>query len=143
MESPYFLAEASNRSSIECAKIYRDDVLMPAFSSSGPAALAQMRASGHDPAHGGDAAQRRGETNRKWAKMRAAWNGDLEKEKRQFLREIQPRLGGIPLSKIIEVTGFSTRYGSLIRKGEVIPHPVHYPLLEELIMRSDEHSDER
>lgn len=119
--------------SIRCAEIYRDEVLIPAFSSSGLGDLAERRASGHDPAHGGDAARRRGETNRNWAKKRASWKGDLNREKERFVSEILPRLRDIPISKIVEATGLSTRYVSLILKGEVVPHPVHYPLLEGLI----------
>ena len=87
--------------SIECAKIYRDEVLIPGFSSSGLVDLAERRASGRDPAHGGDAARRRGETNRNWAKKRASWKGDLNREKERFVNEILPQLRDIPISKIV------------------------------------------
>ena len=124
--------------SIECAKTYRDEVLIPAFSLAGLGALAEMRASGHDPAHGGDVARRRGETNRNWGKKRASWKGDLNREKERFVSEILPRMRDIPISKIVEATGLSTRYVSLILRGECVPHPVHYPLLEGLIRGGDE-----
>ncbi|MFV2045356.1 MAG: hypothetical protein ACC700_19250, partial [Anaerolineales bacterium] len=83
--------------------------MKPAFSLSGLTTLAQMRASGLDPAHGGDAARRRGETNRNWAKKRASWKGDLNSEKERFVSEILPRLKNLPIPKIVEATGLSTR----------------------------------
>jgi hypothetical protein len=39
---------------------------------------------------------------------------------------IGPLLANPPIAKIIKATGFSPRYASLVRKGEYMPHPVHY-----------------
>ena len=57
-------------------------------------------------------------------------DGKIERER--FGRKIQPKLTGISLSQIVEATGFSVRYASLVRSREYVPHPVHYGSIETL-----------
>jgi hypothetical protein len=70
------------------------------FALAGPAALAQRRAEGTDPAHGGDAGKSRGRRNAKHQAAAAAWeHADAEKpEPDQFTCDILPLLQDIPLS---------------------------------------------
>jgi hypothetical protein len=46
-----------------------------------------------------------------------------------FEREILPLIKGAQLSRLQRTTGLSLRYVSLIRRGERVPHPRHWPLL--------------
>jgi hypothetical protein len=108
------------------------------FVESGPAALKQMREKNIDPAHGGDAARKRGASNRARANERKAWGlshspGEYEAEQAKFIKEIQPAIQRFTLTQISQATGLSPRYASLIRSGKCIPHPVHNPKLMELI----------
>lgn len=58
---------------------------------------------------------------------------DVGQEEERFKRDILPGLPGIPLSRIMEATGFSRRYASLVRRGLYTPHPVHYGALRGLV----------
>jgi predicted RNase H-like nuclease len=85
-------------------------------------ALRQMRAGGVDPAHGEDAAAKRGKTFRKWAEARKAWEKDnphidLDRERRRFQIEILPALSSISVFRIAKATGLSLRYSSLIKRA--------------------------
>ena len=54
---------------------------LPQTAEAGLATLARMRAEGKDPAHGGDAARRRGASNSQRARERAEWerrHGDID-----------------------------------------------------------------
>jgi hypothetical protein len=105
----------------------------PRFATAGQAALARQREAGNDPAHGGEAKAKRVASKERRARERAEWeavHGDGKAERERFIREIQPKLSGIPLSRIVEATGFSVRYASLIRSSAYVPHPVHYSEIE-------------
>jgi hypothetical protein len=96
-----------------------------------------LRSENIDPAHGGEAAKKRGRSNQARSKERKAWDaahspGDLEQERFRFINEILPAIAGCSIHEIAKVTGLSLRYASLIRSGYV-PHPVHYPRLMKLI----------
>jgi hypothetical protein len=72
----------------------------------------------------------------KRARERAEWEAfhrDGQAEREHFIREIPPKLAGISLRRIAEATGFSLRYASLVRDGEYVPHPVHYPAIAHLV----------
>jgi len=96
-----------------------------------------LRSENIDPAHGGEAAKKRGQSNRARSKERKAWDAthspeELEQERLRFKSEILPAIAGFSIHEIAKVTGLSLRYASLIRSGYV-PHPVHYPRLQKLI----------
>ena len=104
----------------------------------GPRTLKQLRSKSADPAHGGAAGKKRGESNKIRASERKAWDsihsqGDAEKERARFKTEILPTLEGHSLREIATSTGFCLRYASLIRSGKVVPHPVHNAKLIKLI----------
>jgi len=101
------------------------------FSAAGPAALAEMRAAGRDPASTPEArAKLSGSMSRRGLNV-AAWDrehGDRP-DPEVFRMEILPGLQGVPLARIVVRTGLSLRYASLIRRGEKVPHPMHWEAL--------------
>jgi CRISPR-associated endonuclease Cas1 len=110
--------------------------------------LAELRASGNDPAHGGNAAKKRGETQRERARARAEWeaangiraNGIHDDAAHRLLQErfraeLLPKLASVPLSQIRKATSMSLRYAALVRRGEFVPHPMHYDALARLVPR--------
>jgi hypothetical protein len=104
---------------------------------SGTEPLARLREGGTDPAHGGDAARKRAETTARHARDAEAWErqyvGQLDPE--AYLRNVLPRLPSVSLSSMVEFTGLSLRYCSLIRRGKV-PHPRHRDALSRLVEES-------
>jgi hypothetical protein len=98
------------------------------FQESGLNVLAELKAEGHDPTHGGRAAERRGAAIAKRKRQAAEWDraNALPPDRELFKREILPQIQGLPLRRLAEATGLSLRYCSLIRRGERIPHPRHW-----------------
>ncbi len=128
--------DASRYCSPDCKALYRQEVLAPGFMAKGAAALDALRSSGKDPAHGGRAAKRRGESNAKRARDRAAWKLlglSIESERARFVSEIQPGLARLTVKQIMRASGLSLRYALLIRDGRYVPHPVHYDALADLV----------
>lgn len=120
----------------QCFQSYKREVDIPRFAKAGIKKLAELRAKGLDPTHGGDVGRRRGLSNARRAVERGEWEKlglDLEAEKERFKRDILPALQGVPLSRIIKATGLSRRYASMIRRGMYVPHPMHYERLSGLI----------
>ncbi len=50
----------------------------------------------------------------------------------EFTRKILPLLQGVPISRMVQATGLSLRYCSLIRRGLYVPHPRHWRALRDL-----------
>ena len=122
----------------ECWEKFNIEQHLPQVAEAGLAKLAQMRAEGRDPAHGGNAGRRRGATNAQRARERAEWERrhadiDLDAAKKQFRQKTFPKLAGFTLGDIVKVTGLSKRYASLIRRGDVTPHPMHFNALVDLV----------
>jgi len=67
--------------------------------------------------------KKRRRANIKWDKQEGRPNPEL------FRTQILPKLSDIPLKTIVKATGLSKSYCSLIRRGEVIPHPSHWEAL--------------
>jgi hypothetical protein len=104
------------------------------FATAGPKALAKLRAGGADPAHSGEAGRKRGRRNAEHVRAIAEWersDGGSEGEI-DFARDVLPRLRGAPLSALMQATGLSVRYCSLIRRGLKVPHPRHWAALARL-----------
>ncbi len=99
--------------------------------AAGRQVLAHLRYQGQDPAHGSQAAQKRGKHVAQQLQARAAWSGvhHPEPSVQTFRREILPRLRDVPLGAIARVTGLSLGYCSFIRRGKRIPHPRHWEML--------------
>jgi hypothetical protein len=134
------LFEKGNRPfcSKECWEKYNDQIVVKKLVEAGSRSISDMRSSGKDPAHGGEAAIKRGITITKRIREREDWerqnNGvDIDAEKERFKCEVLPLLRDVPLRRIVKATGLSIRYVSLIRRGQKVPHPMHYQKLEEMI----------
>jgi hypothetical protein len=102
------------------------------FAQAGPAALAELRAQGHDPAHGGQAAARRSATLVHRHAQARAWaeQGSAPTDPDHFRREILPVIQTVPLRALAAASGLSLRYCALIRSGQRVPHARHWPQLQ-------------
>jgi CRISPR-associated endonuclease Cas1 len=121
-----------------CWKKHNKEVVVPRLAEAGPENLARLREEGRDPSHGGGAGRKRGRSNAHRAKERAEWvtnhtGMDPDHEKNRFKDEILPRLNEFTLSEIMQATGLSKRYVSIIRKGQYTPHPMHHESFKDLI----------
>ena len=95
--------------------------------------LREMRKQGVDPVHGGEAALKRGATNRVHQDAAHEWNKNNDQSPRsRFTEEIFPLLEGVPLSLIAETTVHTKGYCSFIKRGIKIPHERHWESLHEL-----------
>lgn len=97
--------------------------------------LRNMRSSGNDKAHGGEAARLRAERLRKNTEANRTWADNGELDGVDFKRNILPGLQNISLTQIRKTTGLSLRYCSLIQKGKV-PHKRHWQALISIIKES-------
>lgn len=113
------------------------------FGLAGSQALAKLRASGIDPAHGGNAATARGESNSARQKANLKWmeSHDQETDPEQFAREILPGLQSVTLQKMANATGLTKGYCSFIRRGIHTPHPRHWEALKELAREKNKSAD--
>lgn len=104
------------------------------FQESGPDALTRMRAGGDEPMLRPDARAKLSESMSRRGLDVAAW--DREHGERPdpevFRQKILPGLQAVPLARIVVRTGLSLRYASLIRRGERVPHPMHWEALRDL-----------
>jgi CRISPR-associated protein Cas1 len=105
------------------AQLYREAV----------ATVAELRKTGADPLHGGEAAQRRGRQVEAQNALSRAWDRDNERpDPSVFAGEILPHLADISLGDLQAATGLSLGYCSLIRRGLKTPHPRHWEALRAL-----------
>jgi hypothetical protein len=96
--------------------------------------LRKRRLAGDDPAHGGEAAQRRGRRNAATLRANVAW------ERRQacsfdpatFAEEIRPKFQAVSLAAMMQATGLSRPYCAMIRRGARVPHARHWEALRSL-----------
>lgn len=121
-----------------CWQKHNKEVVVPRLAEAGLENLARLREEGRDPSHGGGAGRKRGRSNAHRAKERAEWETnhtgmDLDHEKNRFKDEILPLLNEFTLSEIMQATGLSKRYVSIIRKGQYTPHPMHHESFKDLI----------
>jgi CRISPR-associated endonuclease Cas1 len=114
-----------------CLPHYQRD-LYQAFAETGRVAVAQKRAMGVDPSHGGAAAEKRGATTsqrkRELQEWKVAHPGSIV-DRELFAREILPVIQAVPLDELAHATGLTHGYLSQIRRGEKVPHPRHWPAL--------------
>lgn len=110
----------------ECLSERRKEAVK-GYQTAGPAALSRRRAEGNDPAHGGQAAKKRGTSNAKRVREAKMWEAENERpDPSVFVETILPSIQGVSLSRLMDVTGLSLRYCSLIRRGAYVPHPKHW-----------------
>jgi CRISPR-associated endonuclease Cas1 len=97
--------------------------------------LRRRRLAGGDPAHGGQAARRRGKRNAAALRANVAW------ERRQtdtfdpatFAEGIGPKLQAVSLAAMMRATGLSRPYCAMIRRGARVPHARHWEALRALV----------
>jgi len=121
-----------------CREAHERAVVIPRRVSGRVAAMAEARANGRDPSHGGAAAGKRAETLAARQSARREWETahpdvDLDAERERFAREILPGLQGVPIAKIARAAGISTTYAQLIRAGIYTPHPLYFARLVDLL----------
>ena len=98
--------------------------------------LKELREGGNDPAHGGDAALKRGQSVGANNRRSQEWNRNNDRlDPDTFTRQILPLLQEVPLSVMADATGLSKGYCSFIKRGIKIPHERHWTALEELGQR--------
>lgn len=118
----------------QCRTSFNQEVAVPRFVTAGITALAERRALGADPSHGGDAARKRGATNARHVSAAIAWEQEQDggQDPKIFVVDVLPGLRDVPLSAIVRATGLSLRYCSLIRQGLKVPHARHWEVLQQL-----------
>jgi len=96
--------------------------------------LEALRREGADPAHGGEAASKRAETQRRHAQDRKTFETTVRElpAREVFARQILPTLQTVPVRAMAEATGLTRAYCSMIRRGLSVPHPRHWKALREL-----------
>lgn len=104
------------------------------FAAVGLAALAARRESGDDPAHGGDAGERRGKRNAAHVAALTDWNRERRESEptpdpETFSRDILPALQGVSLRAMADATGLTQGYCSFVRRGLKEPHRRHWAVL--------------
>jgi CRISPR-associated endonuclease Cas1 len=97
-----------------------------AFIASGRRALADLRATGWKPVHDGQTRARIGRRTSDLVTAARAWQraNRWPTDHDRFSREIQPRLGSVPVVTLVAATGLSAAYCRRIKRGEVVPHPM-------------------
>ena len=95
--------------------------------------LQELRDEGRDPAHGNEAATRRGESVSANNRASTEWNRHNERlDPDTFTTQILPLLQDVPLSAMVEATGLSKGYCSFIKRGIKAPHERHWESLRRL-----------
>lgn len=96
--------------------------------------LQQLRNDNSDPAHGSEAAAKRGHSVSVNNRASQEWNRNNERiDHETFTSQILPLLHDVPLSVMVEVTGLSKGYCSFIKRGIKIPHERHWDSLRCLV----------
>ena len=95
-----------------------------------------LKDKGVSHSHDGEAARKRGESQRGRAHARKEWEeanpGRVEEEKKRFVQEIQPLLQVFTITRIMKVCHCSPSYASLMKKGKYVPRPAFYKDLEKM-----------
>src|SRR5512133_104865 len=115
-------------------------LLRCADSASLPELLSSVRTYGFPqdvewPAHGKEAAERRGESIPARKRAIRDWERQFGKvvDLTVFESDVLPLICEVPLSRMVKATGLSLRYCSQIRRGEKVPHPRHWLALRRAI----------
>lgn len=106
------------------------------FGAVGRAKLAEMRAAGHDPSRGCEAAKKRAAALERRKQQEAMWEANHVKETfndQVFRTEILPGLQHVSLNTMAKATGLSVQNRGLIRRGFRVPHPRHWEALTSVI----------
>lgn len=95
--------------------------------------LARLRQQGQDPAHGREAATKRAASMTRQNAASAEWELHNERPDPEIWQtEILPGLASVTLKQMMDATGLSSGYCSMIRQGDKTPHPRHWEPLRDL-----------
>jgi CRISPR-associated endonuclease Cas1 len=109
--------------------------LAPARASAkGAIVLRQLRATGQDARSTPSNRRKRSKQTRRQAVEIAAWKriNPVRPSDEIFTIEILPTLRALPTASIASATGLSKIMCAKVRRGEIVPHPRHWPALREL-----------
>jgi len=96
--------------------------------------LEALRNQGRDPAHGGDTATKRATTVTQQNAQSAAWDQTNKRPNPEtWTTKVLPGLANVTLTDMMQATGLSSGYCSMIRRGDKTPHPRHWKPLHDLI----------
>ncbi len=115
-----------------CRESYRRATLSPKAMEGAHAKLAKLRAEGANPATTDEVLRRISKTQKKHQKAQVAWKREHDGEvfdPESFRSEVLPRLQNLRTIDLSRLTGLSTPYCALIKKGERVPHPMHWRTL--------------
>lgn len=93
------------------------------------AKLEELRAGGTNPATTDEAQRRRSVTMKNRRAVRLAWEREHDGEvfdPEVFRSEILPQLRNVRTIDLSRLTGLSVPYCALIKKGNRVPHPMHW-----------------
>jgi hypothetical protein len=113
--------------------------LMPAKASAkGAIVLRQLRAIGEDPRSRASARSKRSVAATRQAVEIAAWKekNAVRPSKEIFTVQILPALRTLRSATIASATGLSKIMCARVRRGEIVPHPRHWPALRKLAKRT-------
>jgi hypothetical protein len=96
--------------------------------------LEELRNQGRDPAHGSETANKRATTVTQQNAKSAAWDQTNQRPNPEtWSQQILPGLANVTLTDMMQATGLSSGYCSMIRRGDKTPHPRHWKPLNDLI----------
>lgn len=119
----------------QCLPDRREEALraaIPGFKAAGPAKIAAMRATGHDPTTTPEAQRRRATLASEKRKAALAWRDDGSLDGVDFRRDILPKLQRLPVRVVANAMGTSISHGSKVRSGLLVPHKRHWRTLGRL-----------
>ncbi len=99
------------------------------------AKLAILRAEGANPATTDDVLRRISKTQKQHRKAKVAWEREHGREvfdPNVFRSEVLPGLQNIRTVDLARLTGLSVPYCALIKKGNRMPHPMQWKMLDQL-----------
>ncbi len=103
-----------------------------ALTDAGQRVLAELRATGRAPAGTPEGRVRRSQVMRRRGTQRAAWaetHDTAALDVERYRAAILPTIARVPIRQLAKATGLSVGYCSQIRRGLLIPHPMHWDVL--------------
>jgi hypothetical protein len=111
----------------------------------GAAVLAEARAAGTDPAHGNDAAKKRGASIAEQRRLNREWEASNTPTmtEAEYRERILPGLATVSVKAIARTLGVSEGYARSVRDGEKVPHPRHWTTLSQFKHTTQIHTESK
>lgn len=109
-----------------CLPEHADEVL-ESWKNAGPKAAVGTN-------HGGEVGIKRGRTNATHQAAIQAWERDHSSayDPADFTTRILPGIQGVPVRTLAKATGLTNMYCLLVRRGDRVPHPIHWEALAQV-----------